>query len=98
MTSEKSFVMFSTFIFHSQNTAIMRAAIQRYISHEKRANKNEYDKLPRNAVQGFTVRTKIISGRAQHLKGKFSQKASWSETEDPTEKKRTPLTVSKYLL
>ena len=31
------------------------------------------------------------------VKGKFTQKASWSEMKEPTKTRRTPLTVCKYL-
>ena len=32
------------------------------------------------------------------LKGKFTQKESWSEMKKPTKTRRTPLTVCKYLV
>ena len=32
------------------------------------------------------------------LKGKFTQKESWSEMKEPTKTRRTPLTVCKYLV
>ena len=32
------------------------------------------------------------------LKGKFTQKESWSEMNEPTKTRRTPLTVCKYLV
>ena len=48
--------------------------------------------------EGTTPTACNVEAIACNLKGKFTQKESWSEMKEPTKTRRTPLTVRKYLV